>query len=162
MKTPITLTAIALVFMTAPAFAQNVPGAHFVENFDMNEDGVVTLAEIKEKRGEIFYMLDQDENGVLDSAEYDAFDELRAADHAQQEEEQQGGGQGNGGHGNGGKGQGGQGNQGEGMTREVTDLNGDGEVTEEEFLTAAEGWFLNKDRNNDGVITTKDFGPRRG
>ncbi len=157
MKTPLILTAVALILMTAPAFAQVVPGEHFIENFDLNEDGYVTLDEAREKRGEIFYMFDQDENGALDSEEYDLFDEVRAADH---EDFGEPGGQGNGG-GNGGNGRGNGGNQGSAMTREVTDLNGDGFVTEEEFLAATEPWFLRKDRNGDSKITTEDFGPRR-
>lgn len=144
MQNTLTLTAVALVLMTGSAFAQGKPGAHFIENFDLDEDGVVTLAEVLEKRTDIFYMFDQDENGVLSSEEYDMFDEVRAADH---EQEGHSGGQG-------------QGNQGEGMAREVTDLNGDGVVAQEEFMTAAQDWFQGKDRNRDGVITTADFGPR--
>ena len=150
MKTLATLTltaALALGFTAATAQAQQ-PGAHFLENFDGNGDGQVTLAEVREKRGEIFYMLDQDENGALDSAEYDLFDATRAADR-----ENQAAGCGKGG-------QGGKGDQGSGMTREVTDLNGDGMVTEAEFLQAADAWFAQKDRNGDNLITAADFGPR--
>ena len=145
MKRTLTLSTIALLLLASPSFAQGNPGAHFVENFDINGDGQVTLAEVQEKRGEIFYMLDQDEDGTLSGAEYDLFDETRAADHEQENAD------GNG-HGNG--------DQGEGMAREETDLNGNGEVTEQEFLDATQAWFTRKDRNNDGVITTADFGPR--
>ncbi len=145
MNKALTLPAAALLSLLASsAIAGNVPGAHFVENFDANEDGAVSLQEATEKRADIFYMFDQNEDGILDSAEYDLFDETRAADHAG---EQMGQGQG-------------KGPRGEGMRREVTDLNGDGQVTQEEFLQATETWFTGKDRNGDGVITTDDFGPR--
>ncbi|GGH20885.1 hypothetical protein SAMN05444007_101473 [Cribrihabitans marinus] len=40
----------------------------------------MTPAELTEKRGELFYMFDQDGNGTLDPAEYDLFDETRRAD----------------------------------------------------------------------------------
>ena len=142
---PLTLAAI-LTLGAGSAFAQ-APGEHFIENFDDNGDGQVTQDELRSKRGDIFYMLDQNEDGILDSAEYDLFDATRAADHA---EEGQGCGAGHG-----------RGQKGEGMTREATDLNGDGDVTLEEFLGSADSWFTQKDRNGDGVITTADFG-RRG
>ncbi len=144
MKSLITLPALVLIALTVPAFASGggTPGAHFVENFDDNGDGIVTLAEVREKRGDILYMFDTNDDGILTSEEYDMFDETRAADQANQE-----GGQG-------------KGDKGEGMTREVTDLNGDGQVTLEEFQAATDAWFAGKDRNGDGVITTEDFGPR--
>ncbi|HGG04239.1 MAG TPA: EF-hand domain-containing protein, partial [Aliiroseovarius sp.] len=78
MKHLLTLPAIALLLLAAPASAQNVPGGHFIENFDLNEDGMVTLEEVREKRGDIFYMVDQDEDNVLNSEEYDLFDATRA------------------------------------------------------------------------------------
>ncbi|HHL19926.1 MAG TPA: EF-hand domain-containing protein [Aliiroseovarius sp.] len=132
-----------LALGTSAAQAQT-PGAHFIENFDDNGDGQVTLEEVRTKRADIFYMFDQNEDGVLDSAEYDLFDETRAADH-----ENEGNGRG-------------KGRQGEGMARDLNDLNGDGVVTQEEFLDATDAWFTMRDRNGDGVLTTADFGPRGG
>ncbi len=58
-----------LSVLASDAFGGNVPGGHFVGNFDLNEDGQVSLQEVTEKRADIFYMFDQDENGTLDDAE---------------------------------------------------------------------------------------------
>lgn len=122
------------------------PGAHFIENWDLDADGQVTLEEIQTRRGDVFYSFDLDGNGLLEGAEYDNFDEARANDMASQ-----------GGHGatamqpvN------------EGMTREANDLDGDGAVSEQEFLTAGADWLTRMDRNGDGVVTTDDFGRGRG
>lgn len=141
------LVATALIAGTAAFAQQGQPGAHFIENWDMDEDGQVTLAEAQEKRGEIFIMFDQDENGLLDAAEYDLFDETRQADM----DENAGGHQ---------KGQ--MRSVDQGMMREFNDANGDGQVTRDEFLANAETWFSMMDRNGDGVVTTDDFGGKNG
>lgn len=150
MKPRLTLPVAALLILTAPAFAQDAPGEHFITNFDVNEDGAVTLAEAREKRGEIFYMFDQDEDGTLSDEEYSLLDQAHADESAEPGASAQSG------HGNGdGRG------AGNGLERELTDLNGDGVVTEEEFIAGTESWFLRKDRSGDGVINAADFGPRR-
>ncbi|WP_439524757.1 EF-hand domain-containing protein [Marivita sp.] len=139
-KSPILL---ALLFAATTATAQQgVPGGHFVENWDLDGDGQVTLAEATERRGDVFLTFDADENGVLTQEEHDLFDEARAMDMAQN-------GEGNGT---------GQRNPANGMLREVTDANGDGDVTREEFMGAVPTWFANMDRNGDKVVTTDDFG----
>lgn len=139
------------VFLTAalalPAAAQQgVPGAHFLENWDLNEDGQVTVAEATEKRGDVFYMFDQDENGTLDAAEYDLFDETRKADMEANA----------GGHNGQMRG------VSQAMAREFNDVDKDGLVTEEEFLSQVPAWFLMMDRDGDNVLTTNDFGRQRG
>lgn len=120
-----------------------VPGAYFIENWDLDGDGQVTLAEAGEKRAELFYAFDSDENGILDAAEYDVFDEVRALDLAENEQSMS------------------RDNPANAMLREVTDANGDGEVTRAEFMDALPAWFARFDRNGDGVLSVDDFGPRR-
>lgn len=125
------------------ATAQNgQPGLHFVENWDANGDGQVTLAEATEKRGDIFYMFDQDENGSLDDAEYTLFDETRQADMQANA----------GGHQNAGMK-----SVNQGMMRDFNDTDGDGLVTQAEFLAHVGDWFAMMDSNGDGVVTTADF-----
>lgn len=125
--------------------AQGTPGAHFVQNWDLDGDGQVTLKEATERRGDVFYTFDADENGVLSGEEHDLFDEARANDMAE-----------NGmGHG------GGRNNPANGMLRSVTDANGDGKVTRAEFMDAVPAWFARMDRDGDGVVTTDDFGRGR-
>ena len=117
--------------------------AHFIENWDLDGDGSVTLEEAREKRGELFYMFDSDENGQLDSAEYDLFDETRLADMKEQ-----------------GMGKGGP-KKGSGaamLAREFSDADNNGEVSQQEFLDATDTWFARMDRNADGLLTMDDFG----
>lgn len=102
----------------------------------------MTLAEATERRDGIFYMFDSDENDILDAAEYDTFDETRAADLKV--------------NGRGMK------SANEGMARQVADANGDGAVTKEEFMQITPDWFARMDRDGDGVLTTGDFGRRKG
>lgn len=137
------LTA-ALVLCGTAAFAQaGNPGAHFIENWDMDGNGAVTQAEIAEKRGDVFVTFDADGNGMLSAEEYVAFDEARANDM-----EQMGGGHGAG-----------MMAMQEPMQRGFNDADGDGVVSAAEFAAMAPQMFARMDRNGDGEITTKDFGP---
>lgn len=138
---------VALSLGTAAFAQEGQPGAHFVENWDLDEDGQVTLAEAQEKRGDLFYMFDQDENGLLDSAEYDLFDDTRTTDMDDNA----------GGH---NKGQMRGVNQG--MTLAFNDANKDGQVSEAEFQAGTDEWFSMMDRNGDSLVTTADFGRKGG
>lgn len=62
------------------ALAQTTPGGHFVQNWDQNQDGAVSLEEAQSKRDDLFTAFDLDEDGFLSDEEYTAFDEMRAAD----------------------------------------------------------------------------------
>lgn len=146
MKLFTTLTA-ALILGTGAAFAtENQPGAHFIENWDMNGDGSVSVADATEKRGDVFYMFDQNEDGYLDAQEYVLFDQTRAEDAANN---------------GGGHGKGNMKRMQEGMTLGFNDVNGDGKVSKDEFLTRTAAWIEMADRDGDGVISEADFGPRQ-
>ncbi len=138
--------AIAVSLLTSAATAQQF-GGHFMENWDADEDGIVTLDEARQRRADIFYTFDENNDGVLDASDYAMFDEARAADREANAGE--------------GMGQGMQRVQGA-MERDYNDLNGDGLVSEEEFLTQTDGWFAMMDRNGDGQVDTGDFGPGGG
>ncbi|MBU2991842.1 EF-hand domain-containing protein [Octadecabacter sp. 1_MG-2023] len=139
-----TLT-IVLTLAAPAAFAQGTPGGHFVENWDLDGDATVTLEEITERRDMVFNMFDNDENDLLNAEEYAQFDETRAADMEANA----------GGHGNGNGG----GRMMEGMTLTFNDTDGDGNVTREEFVAGSTGWFAMLDKNEDGSVTSADFGP---
>ncbi len=139
-----TLTVLVLFAMSVPALAQNgQPGAHFIENWDVDGDGVVSLDDITTRRGDVFAAFDADENGALDASEYVYFNEARANDM------KAAAGRGN------GKGLR---RASEGMTLAFNDTNGDGEVSHAEFLSHTGDWMALLDRNSDGSITPADFG----
>lgn len=143
MKFAIFAAVVALAPLTAAA--QDGPGSHFIENWDLNEDGKVSLEEAVERRDMVFDMFDQDENGKLDAKEYVLFDETRAADM-----KNNGGGQGRGGR-----------RMQEGLTLTFNDSDGDGAVSREEFAAKSAAWIALVDRDGDQVITAADFGPKR-
>ncbi|WP_121632774.1 EF-hand domain-containing protein [Tropicibacter alexandrii] len=138
--------ALILTLAATPLLAQGVPGQHFVENWDLNGDGAVSLEEATERRGDVFTSFDQNEDGALDAEEYVVFDEARALD-MQNEGAGHGGGN--------------MQNAAEGMELAMNDVDGDGKVTREEFISQAAVWIANMDLNEDGVITTEDFAMRR-
>ncbi len=150
MKRILLLTA-AIALGTAAYAQQGNPGAHFIENWDANEDGQVTLAEATEKRSDIFFTFDEDDDGFLSTNDYAMFDEARVNDRANMQQGGQGQGRGQG-HG------GGQDREGQGMSMEFNDVNGDGQVSRDEFMARTPDWYATMDRNGDTVITTADFG----
>jgi Ca2+-binding EF-hand superfamily protein len=105
----------------------------------------VTAEEARERRGNVFASFDANDDGFLDAEEYVLFDEARAQDQAENEPK--------------GMGKGAR-NPANGMRLEVNDIDGDGKVSEAEFLDNAASWIEMIDRNGDGVVTVADFGPR--
>ena len=137
-----TFALVALFPLSAAA--QGAPGAHFIENWDQDGDGTVTLAELRQKRGYVFYTFDADDNGMLDAEEYGHFDEARAVDMEGQSAHAKGK----------------LGRAQEGMTLTFNDADGDGQVSESEFLSKAKDWLALIDRDGSGNVTSADFGPR--
>jgi len=147
MKRILLLTA-AIALGTAAIAQQGNPGGNFLENWDMNEDGQVTLAEATERRSDIFVTFDEDDDGSLSASDYAMFNEARDNQHAAMKEDGHGRGQGR------RQGQ----NQDQGLTLEFNDVNGDGHVSRDEFMARTKDWYAQMDRNGDGTITTADFG----
>lgn len=110
----------------------------FMAGWDSNEDGIVSLTEAKERRADLFAALDGDDNKLINDAEFKDFLEGQE-DHAEEE---------------------GAGHKRAmiGMSLEFNDLDQDGNVTEQEFVTQTEPWLSGMDRNNDGNVTLADFG----
>lgn len=142
------LIGTAALFLTAGlGLAQGMPGQHFIENWDLDGDGQITLGEAQERRGDVFASFDADEDGVLSAEEYIMFDEARANDMAENV----------GAHGNANKAM--QQAVG-GMSLEFNDTDGDGRVSLEEFLANTGAWVDMMDKSGDGIVTAADFGPR--
>lgn len=138
--------ALALPLSGGAAVAQaGVPGGHFIENWDLDADGVVTLEEAETKRGELVRMFDFDEDQVLNAEEYALFDETRRADMDLNA---------------GGVAKGPMFLVEQGLTLEYGDVNGDGQVSMDEFVGRTVDWFATMDGNGDGVIGPEDFRPR--
>ena len=164
----LTTAAAALTASLALAASHQPFGAHFIEQWDLDSDGQVTLAEATEKRAEIFTMFDLNEDDTLNDAEYTDFDTHRLEDAQRvQGENGQGMGYGQGmGHGQGlGMGQGAQ--PGfmrvhAAMERGFNDTDGDGIVSRAEFTGKTADWFDAMDRNDDDLLTPDDFGPDQG
>lgn len=140
--TQLILPALLLVAGTAAA-QQNPAAARFMENWDLDGDGRVTVEEAIEMRNDVFYTFDADEDGMLNAEEHEMFDAARENDVNEMPE-------------------------GppramiqmiaDGMSRPVNDANGDGTVTGAEFEAGAAAWLAKVDSNGDGVVTIDDFG----
>lgn len=149
-RTALILALCALAPTAALAQAGD-PGAHFLEQWDSNSDGQVTLEEAIAKRGEIFFMFDTDSDGTLSMEDW-----AGVADHMAAEMGSKGNGQGAG-HGA-GQGNGPGAAMHQAMTPDFNDADADGVVTAEEFQSATTRLFPMLDRSGDGVLTKADFG----
>lgn len=142
----LTLTAAFVAFAGAAMAQQGNPGAHFLEQWDADADGGVIAAEVAAKRSDVFYMFDQDGDGVLSASDWALVEEHMA--------QELGGGNGQG-HGANMAGPGKAVH--EAMTPGFNDADGDGSVTVAEFDAASAKLFPLLDQNADGAVTAADF-----
>ena len=141
----ISFVVAATLTASAALAQQGVPGGHFIENWDGDFDGAVTLAETETKRADLFRMFDMDGNDSLDAEEYGLFDETRRADMDANAC---------------GARKGPMRNVEDGLTFGYNDVDGDGAVSSAEFVGRSADWFAGFDADADGRITPADFGPR--
>lgn len=132
-------TAFTLIASTS--FAGEKPGQHFIENWDLNGDGQITLEEATERRSDVFASFDADEDGFLSAEEYDTFDEARKNDMKDNVKHKKGGMK----------------RVMIGLTRDFNDVDKDGRVSLEEFTEQTQAWLAKIDLNGDGAITSEDF-----
>jgi Ca2+-binding EF-hand superfamily protein len=148
-------------------------------HLDQNHDGKITAEEVAqahahiraEMRDKLFDMIDGNHDGAISKAEWTAAADLMAqrrehragegAPGADQHREGMRGGHGPMGHG-GGHGMGGHMGGGPAAFLAHYDTNGDGVVTEQEFMAKFEAGFRRADRNGDGVINADDHQGRHG
>jgi hypothetical protein len=135
------LSMAAAILLPLTAMAQDRPGSHFLDSWDQDGDGIVTVTEAQERRGDVFLTFDSNEDQFLDEEEYALFDEARANDMANE------------GHGHGMQ------NAQKGMTLAFNDIDADGRVSRDEFVARTADWILLLDRDADGGVTSADFGP---
>lgn len=79
MKRTALLSAIALAVALPFAASAATPGENFVTTWDYDGNGKVTLAEVLERRADLFAGFDENEDGVLSAEELAAHDEMRAS-----------------------------------------------------------------------------------
>ena len=139
----ITLPAALLAVTASLAWAQANPAAEkFLQNWDLDGNGEVTVAEAVEMRNNVFYTFDANEDGQLDAEEHALFDEARDNDVTAVPE--------------------GKPRQiiqmiADGMSKPANDTNNDGIVTGAEFEAGAAAWLAEIDKTGDGVVTIADF-----
>lgn len=145
MKTTLAALTLFLGLGGAALAQQGNPGQHFLDQWDADSDGRVTVAEVVAKRSEVFVMFDQDGDKILSAAEWGL-----VVEHMSLEQ-----GQGMGGHGmnRAGPGQA----MHAAMTPAFNDADGDSIVTMAEFDAASATLFPLMDGDGDGAITAADF-----
>lgn len=140
----LSITTAAALLAASAALAQTTPGDQFMQAWDLDGNGTATLAELQEMRSNVFTSFDANDDGALDAEEYVLFDEARAADVANYQDDQRAQMQ----------------KVADGMSLAASDLDADGRVSREEFLKGVEPWFTALDKNADGGVTLEDFGAK--
>ncbi len=142
----ISVASVALIALPVAAQQSSsddfVPGVSFLMNWDLDDDGKVTLDELGERRADLFAAFDENEDGNMSLGEFKALDDARV-DSMQRPADR--------GNGN---------NRAEQvLEHSAIDTNSDGIVTEMEFVGAAAAWMKVMDSDADGVLSKTDFGP---
>ncbi|RAZ83832.1 EF-hand domain-containing protein [Cereibacter johrii] len=139
--------AMALVFMLqVTGAAAQTPGAMFLEQWDADGDGRVTLEEARSRRADLFDTFDSDGDGALGPQELADMGAMRAA---MQEANRAATGR--------PFRAGASGAAGTGSPVRL-DRDGDGRVSRDEFVGSTGSWFAWRDRDGDGALTSADFG----
>lgn len=146
------LTA-ALAAFGGAALAQgqgNGAMAGFVQEWDMNADGRVTVEDFTERRTTQFDMFDLNGDAGIDAGE-----QVNMAQTIAGAQEANHGGEG-GGHGQGGNGPGLRIHAA--MSADYADTDRDGTISAEEWSAATQRLFAEMDRSGDGELNRADFG----
>jgi Ca2+-binding EF-hand superfamily protein len=84
MKRTALISALALAVALPFSAQAATPGENFITTWDYDGNGQVTLAEVLERRADLFSSFDENEDGVLSAAELAAHDAMR--DQMQQQD----------------------------------------------------------------------------
>lgn len=145
MKTGISMMVVSLAVLLGPAALAGAAGSsgpdHFMEQWDVDHDGIVTAKELREVRERWFLVFDANGDGYLDEKEYAEFEKVRAAGIASFVPEDrpkmlQ---------------------ITEGLSLAHNDKDGDGRVSRAEFLDGADAWLKVLDKDGDGGVTRRDL-----
>lgn len=145
-----TAGAMALAIFGGQAYASSHGGgqgngqAHFLEEWDMNQDGSVTVDDIAARRADLFDMFDLNGDAVIDTVEQANMVQTIAGQEESNRE----------GHGANGPGP----RIHAAMAPAYNDTDGDGVVTVAEFAAGSPRLFAELDRNTDGHVDRQDFG----
>ncbi|PYE99934.1 EF hand domain-containing protein [Rhodopseudomonas faecalis] len=143
MKLRVKLLALAFVSSVASPAAAADPSSlsHFLEQWDANGDGSVSLAEIRQGREHRFAAYDADGDGYLDREEQAKFDKVRETGIARFSEDDRVKIR----------------RVADGLSMPRNDADGDGRVSRDEFLKGGDSWLKSLDKDGDGAVTLLDL-----
>lgn len=125
------LIAATLACVATTASAQQTPMQAFFTTWDLNSDGKVTHHEATQVREQLFKTFDVNKNRYLSAEEFDALN----ASHVN----------------------GGFKKADRGLSLTYNDVDRDGQVSKDEFVSQMSNWFAFWDSDDDNFITADDF-----
>lgn len=134
MNRNILLASFVCVMATTHGFAADDAGASFMDRWDINNDGGVSVEEAEKRREALFAKLDANQDGFLDENEFSAAGDPGAADPSSDTSVL--------------------------MGIDLNDLDGDGKVSAGEFMSNSGTWVDLMDENKDGVVSAEEFQTR--